>query len=123
MPGIFSVGMDVHRDPAPVVHHLDRIVVVDGDFHAVGVAGQRFIDRVVDDLVDEVVKSALRRGANVHAGTFPNRLQPFQYLDLPGVVLRRIRRWLRHFTLDSAGIHTPNDVPKLGRPGNLYNLT
>ena len=52
----------------------------------VGVAGQRFVDRVVDDLVDEVVQAALGRRADVHAGAFANRLEPLEHLDLPCVV-------------------------------------
>ena len=47
---------------------------------------ERFVDRVVDDLVNEVVKSALRRRADVHPGALSDRLESLQYLDLSCVV-------------------------------------
>jgi creatinine amidohydrolase/Fe(II)-dependent formamide hydrolase-like protein len=52
-----------HRDgnPAAVIDDRDGVVGMDRDRHRRAVAGQRLVHRVVDDLVDEVVKA-------VHAG-------------------------------------------------------
>ena len=52
----------------------------------VGVAGQRFVDRVVDDFVDQVVQSHLAGRADVHGGTQPDGLQPLQNGDIFGGV-------------------------------------
>jgi hypothetical protein len=49
-------------------------------------AGQRFINGVVDDLVDEVVQPTVIGGPNVHSGTASDRLQTLQNLDGLGVV-------------------------------------
>ena len=38
---------------------------------------QYFIDRVIDDLIDQVVKSSWTDIADIHGGTFPNRFKPF----------------------------------------------
>ena len=50
-------------------------------------AGKRLVDGVVDDFVDEVMQSALVRGADIHARTAAHRLQPLENLDLTFVVM------------------------------------
>ena len=63
----------------------------------VAVAGQSFVDGVVDHLVDEMVKAAGAGGADVHAGAFADRLEAFEDLDILGVVV-----WLFHSTSQCA---------------------
>jgi hypothetical protein len=42
-----------------------------------GVAGQRFVDGVVDDLVDHVMQARAVVGvADIHAGPFAHRIEP-----------------------------------------------
>src|SRR3954452_22818864 len=50
--------------------------------------GHRLIDRVVDDLVDEVMEASNAGGADVHAGPLADRLEAFEDLDVLGVVVR-----------------------------------
>ena len=90
------------------VDHLERVdsalvpadrhaatVVLDGD-HAVGgdldrdpcrEAGHRLVDRVVDDLPDEVVQAPGVGRADVHAGALPDGLEALEDLDALGVVV------------------------------------
>ena len=56
--GSTLLGHDRHRDAAAVVGHGDPVVGVDRDRHRAAVPGQGLVDRVVDDLVDEVVQTA-----------------------------------------------------------------
>ena len=49
--------VDVDRDAAAVVADRDRAIIVDGDDDVVGMAGQRFVDRVVDHLEHHVVQA------------------------------------------------------------------
>ena len=49
----------VHWNAPPVVHHRHRIVFVYRDVHFVGVAGHRFVDRVVHHLPNQVMQSHL----------------------------------------------------------------
>jgi hypothetical protein len=49
-------------------------------------AGERFVDGVVDHFVDEVVETGRRGGADVHTGAFPDGFESFEDLDIPGVV-------------------------------------
>ena len=83
--------MLIDRDAAPVVDHGDRIVDVDGDVDLVAVPGQRLVDRVVDDLVDEVMQPRLAGRADVHRGPFAHRLEAFENLDLVGAIVVHTR--------------------------------
>src|SRR4029079_8550222 len=49
--------------------------------------GERFVDRVVDDLVDQVVQAVEVRVADVHARTFANSFQALEDRDGSGSVL------------------------------------
>ena len=77
-----------HRDgdAAAVVDDRDRVVGVDRDVDLVAVAGQRLVDRVVDDLVDQVVQPARAGRSDVHARPLADGLEPFQDRDVLCVV-------------------------------------
>ena len=75
------LGVDAHRNAAAIVAHGHLAVFVDDDLDAVAVAGQRLVDAVVDDLVDQVMQAALVGRADVHARPAAHSLQPFQNLD------------------------------------------
>ena len=94
---LFFVQID--RNAATVVFDGHGVVVVDGDVDFVGVAGERFIDGVVDDFVDHVMQSGDVVGvADVHAGALADGVQAFEYFDVFGGVIARDRRRLRrHF--------------------------
>ena len=59
----------------------DRVVEVNRDVDFGAEAGQRFVDRVVDDLVDEMMQSGRPRGADVHRRALADRLEAFEDLD------------------------------------------
>ena len=52
-----------------------------------GVAGHRLVDRVVDDLPDEVVQAALVGRADVHARPAADGLEALEDLDAGGGVV------------------------------------
>ena len=80
-------GVDVNGNAAAVVDHGDAVVDVDGDLDAVALAGERLVDGVVDDLVDEVMETSLGGVSDVHAGALPDSFQPLENLDLVGLVV------------------------------------
>ena len=83
----------VDRDAAAVVGDRDAVVGMQRDRDVVAVAREGLVDRVVDDLVDQVVKATLTGRADVHAGPLANRLEPLQHRDVGGLVARpRSRR-------------------------------
>ena len=80
--------MRVDRDAAAVVGDgqapVARAPSVDLD--AAGVAGDRLVHRIVDDLGGEVVERAVVGPADVHAGAAADRLEPLEHLDRGCVV-------------------------------------
>jgi len=74
--------VDSHRDTAAVVDDPTSAAVDQLDFDVIAIAGQGLVHRVVDDLIDQMVQAALPGGADIHAGTLANRLQPLKHLDL-----------------------------------------
>src|SRR6266567_549833 len=70
------------------------VVFVDNDIYALAGTGHGLINAVVDDLVNEVVQTALVRAADVHAWTAANRFQALENLDVAGGVIRG--QLLRH---------------------------
>jgi hypothetical protein len=79
----------VYRDSPAVIRDGDGVVDVDGDVDAGGKPGQGLVDRVINDLVHQVVQSLLARGAYVHRGTQTHRFQTFKDLNVvAGVGIR-----------------------------------
>ena len=80
-------GVDVDRDAAAVVADGDGAVDVDGDLDAVAVAGEVFVDGVVEDLGHAVVEGAFIGAADIHAGLFADGLEALEFAQLGGVVI------------------------------------
>ena len=75
---------------AAVVHDRHRIIDVDRDVDLVAVAGERLVDRVVHDFVDEVVEPGRTGRADVHRRTLADRLEALEDLDFVGAVVVRV---------------------------------
>ena len=60
---------------------------MNGDFDFVGVAGEGFVHRIVDDFVDEMMQSHLTGRADVHGGTFTDGFHTTQNFDGIGGVI------------------------------------
>jgi len=78
---------------ALLLHHVDgdagapvgdshRVVRVERDVDALVAAGEGLVDRVVDDLRDQVVEPARARRADVHARPEADRFEPLQDGDV-----------------------------------------
>ncbi len=85
--GDVLAGGGVGRDAATVVLDPDPAVGLQRQHDPVAVTGERLVDRVVDDLPDQVVQAALAGGADVHARPLADGLESFEDLDRGGVVL------------------------------------
>ena len=79
--------MDAHGEAAAVVLDGDGAVGVQRDHDVVAEARQRLVHGVVDDFIDEMMQSALIRGADVHARTAANGLQTLEDLNLTFVIV------------------------------------
>ncbi len=74
--------MHIDRDAAAVVLDRNAIVAQDDDIDLGAKSRQRLVDRVVDDLGDQVMQAALGGVADVHPGALANRFETFENLDL-----------------------------------------
>src|SRR5471032_1787323 len=103
---VLVVHLQAGRHAAAVVGDRDRVVRVDGDVDFRAVAGQRFVDRVVQHFEHQVVQAGAVRGvADVHAGTLAHRFQAFQDLDRRCAVFFGLDRDCRHWILFGDGGH------------------
>jgi hypothetical protein len=59
---------------------------MENDFQRLGVASEGFVDGVVDDFMDEVVRTA---GVRVHAWPAADRVQARQNFDIGSVIAQR----------------------------------
>ncbi|GAA1650679.1 hypothetical protein GCM10009733_054630 [Nonomuraea maheshkhaliensis] len=73
--------MDAGGDASAVVDHADAVVGEQRDVDLGRVTCQGLVHRVVHDLLDEMVKTALTGGADIHTRALANRLKPLEYGD------------------------------------------
>src|SRR5579872_7480908 len=81
---LLAVGQSLHVrwNAAPVVDHRNRVVHMDDDVDLLGVAGEGFVDGVVDDLIDEMVEAHFAGGSDVHGRTQPDSLEALEDFDV-----------------------------------------
>ena len=65
------------------------------DLNAIAIAGEGFVDRVIDDLVYQMMQAALIRRADIHARSAANGFKAFEHLNL-ALVIMGIVIMLRH---------------------------
>src|SRR6476620_6496233 len=73
--------MLVDRDTAPVVDDRHDAVGADGAEDVIAVAAERLVNRVVDDLADQVMQASVIGAADVHTRTPSYRLESLEDLD------------------------------------------
>ena len=87
--GDLLLGMLIDRDAASVVGDGDGVVGVNGHLDMAAVTGQSLVDRVVHNLVNQVMETARARGADIHARTLANRFKALEDLNVRAVVMIR----------------------------------
>ena len=67
--------MDIHGYSPPIIRHRYAVIGMNFHMHMVGMFGQSFIDAVIHNLIDHMMKPAAIIGiANIHARAFANCL-------------------------------------------------
>ena len=99
-------GMLIDGDSPAVIVHAQAAVHVDFDVNSMAMAGECFIDAVIDQLIDEMVQAARRYVADIHARTLANVGRIPEDLHITGAVLVRGVRMalIRHFLADASGL-------------------
>ena len=84
-----------------VVNNGDGIVFIDGYVNGITESGQSLVHGVIHNLVHQMVQTPAGSGTDIHTGPLPNRLKPFQNLDLISAVFlfncRIIHGFFAHF--------------------------
>src|SRR5271167_2773108 len=84
--------MGPDRDSAPIVLDRYRVVAADCDINLSTKTRQCLIDRIIDNLRNQMMQPALCRVPDIHSGPLAHCLQPLQYPDRLSPVI--VRRWL-----------------------------
>ncbi len=83
-----ALAVHLGRNAAAVVAHGAGAVRIEGDGDFLGIAGERLVDGVVDDLVDHVVQAGAVIGvADIHAGTLADGIEALEDLDAVGAIV------------------------------------
>src|SRR6266478_124359 len=85
--GALFRGVHVDGDAAAVVNHRDGIIGVHRDIDFVGVAGHRFVDRIVDHFPYQMVQTQVAGRADVHRGAQAHGFDAAEHSDGFRVVL------------------------------------
>ncbi len=86
--GRHALAVDLGRNAAAVVAHRAGAVRIEGDGDFLGVAGERLVDGVVDDLIDHVVQARAVIGvADIHAGALAHGIEALEDLDAVGAIV------------------------------------
>ena len=80
----FLHGVQVHRHAPAVILDADTAIAVQYHVNAVGVALDGLVDRVINDLLGQMIWT---RGVGVHPRALAHRLEAGQDLNGIGVVL------------------------------------
>jgi hypothetical protein len=70
-----KLRMVFHRDAAAIVGDGEIAIRIKLDFDEIGMSGDGFVHRVVDDFGEKVVQRALVGAADIHARAAPHRLE------------------------------------------------
>ena len=73
-------------DASAVVGDANRAVFEDFHNDVRAVAGKRFVAGVVNDFGDKVMQTSHVRRTDIHAGAFSDGIEPFQNLNVAGVI-------------------------------------
>jgi hypothetical protein len=90
--------MFVHRDTHAVVFNGHTRIGVNRDLHPIATSRQRLVHRVVDDLMDEMVKRLNVRPADIHARAPADCLKSLQDLNSIGTVFHVFTNDVFRFT-------------------------
>ncbi len=102
--------VDVGRNAAAVVANRHRAVRIERDDDFLGVAGERLVDRIVDDFIHHVVQAGAVIGvADIHARTLAHRIEALEDLDRFGVVVGHDRGRKRSFLASGFGHRKPSN--------------
>ena len=92
-----SLGVLIHWDAAPVVGHHQATIGQDTHIDARGIAGNRFIDGVISNLLDQMVHAIVARATDIHPWALADWLETLEHLNLRTVIRSIIYLFVHSF--------------------------
>ena len=84
--------MLIDRYASTVVDDPQGTVRQNCDFDSIAITGKCFVDGVVNNLVNEVMKASFCSGTDVHSRSFANGLEALENLNVVRTIFRGFRR-------------------------------
>ena len=111
------LAVDVGRNAASVVGDGDRAVGVERHRDLRGMAGERLVDGVVDDLIDHMMQARAIIGvADIHAGPLAHGVETAQHLDRIGARNRALFQGSRKPEAGGGFGHGTSELSALQKP-------
>ncbi|MNC19049.1 hypothetical protein D3C75_669740 [compost metagenome] len=88
--GFLQLHILADRNTPPVINYSNTVIFMNNHLNPVAKTCQRLIDTVIDNLPDQMMQTLGAGRADVHAGTLPDRFQPFKHLNLALIICRLI---------------------------------
>jgi hypothetical protein len=79
-------GMDIDGDTSTVILDGAGAIEMEGDGNIFTITGEGFIDGIVDDFENAVVKAPLEGIADVHIGAFADAFEALEFLNFRRIV-------------------------------------
>ncbi len=76
----------IHGDTTAVIYYGNGVVGVDCHVYMVGIAGEGLVDRVVDNLINQMMQTFGGNVSNIHGRAFSHRLEAFEHLNITGAI-------------------------------------
>jgi hypothetical protein len=92
-------GMDIDGDTAAIVLDGTGAIEVEGDGNIFAMTGEGFIDGIIDDFENAMMKAAFESIADVHIGAFTDTFEALEFLNFRRIVSVAGDGNLTHFYL------------------------
>lgn len=79
--------MHVNRNTSAVVDDRSGTIGFEKDMNLLTMTGDGFVDGVIDNFFEKMMKAARVGGANIHTRTFADRFETFENFDIFGLIV------------------------------------
>src|SRR5690606_1274477 len=86
--------MNADRNSTSVIFNRYAVIFFNGNDDMITKTSESFIDAVVNNFPNEMMKPAGTRRTDIHAWTLANRFQAFQHLNLTFIIILRLFQFL-----------------------------
>ena len=76
--------MNIYWNTTSVILYRNRIILIDSHLNVGTITCHRFVDRVIDCFIHQVMKTFFTDVANIHCRAFAHGFKPFQHLNVAG---------------------------------------